>query len=103
MIVEGARRISADGSERTEDVRIGDGGERSDGRGRLGAAGAVAFSDDGDPVDDARLFRSALEYAHAARRPVMEHVQDRALSGRGVMHEGAVSAALGLPGVPAAA
>ncbi|MBI2324188.1 MAG: dihydroorotase [Chloroflexi bacterium] len=69
----------------------------------LAAAGAVAFSDDGDPVDDARLFRSALEYAHAARRPVMEHVQDRALSGRGVMHEGAVSAALGLPGIPAAA
>jgi len=69
----------------------------------LAAAGAVAFSDDGDPVDDARLFRSALEYAHAAGRPVLEHVMDRALAGRGVMHEGAVSAALGLPGVPAAA
>src|SRR5947209_9949296 len=29
----------------------------------LAAAGAVAFSDDGSPVDDARLFRHALEYA----------------------------------------
>ncbi len=69
----------------------------------LAAAGAVAFSDDGDPVDDARLFRSACEYAHAAARPILEHVQDRSLSGKGVMHEGAVSAALGLPGMPAAA
>ena len=69
----------------------------------LAAAGAVAFSDDGDPVDDARLFRSALEYARAADRPVFEHAQDRALSARGVMHEGAASAALGLPGIPAAA
>src|SRR5262249_48733069 len=69
----------------------------------LARAGAVAFSDDGDPVEDAHLFRSALEYAHAARRPVFEHEEDRALSGRGVMHEGVVSADLGLPGIPAAA
>ncbi|CAN5244988.1 dihydroorotase [soil metagenome] len=82
-------------------------------RGRAGAeladlieladAGAVAFSDDGSPVRDAQLFRSALEYAHAANRPVIEHPQDLALSGRGVMHEGRVSARLGLPGMPAAA
>lgn len=69
----------------------------------LAAAGAVAFSDDGDPVEDSRLFRSALEYARSADRPVLEHPQDRELSGRGVMHEGAVSAHLGLPGMPAAA
>ena len=69
----------------------------------LAAAGAVAFSDDGSPVDDARLFRSALEYARAADRPVLEHPQDLALSARGVMHEGRVSADLGLPGIPAAA
>lgn len=68
----------------------------------LAAAGAVAFSDDGDPVEDARLFRSALEYARSSGRPVLEHPQDRALSARGVMHEGAVSADLGLPGMPAA-
>ncbi|MBI2773245.1 MAG: dihydroorotase [Chloroflexi bacterium] len=69
----------------------------------LAAAGAVAFSDDGDPVDDARLFRSALEYARGAGRPVFEHSQDRVLSGRGVMHEGAVSADLGLAGLSPAA
>ena len=69
----------------------------------LARAGAVAFSDDGSPVSDSRLFRSALEYARAAGRVVIEHSQDLALSGQGVMHEGAVSAALGLPGMPAAA
>jgi dihydroorotase len=69
----------------------------------LGAAGAVAFSDDGSPVEDARLFRNALEYARMTGLPLIEHPQDMALSAKGVMHEGAVSARLGLPGIPAAA
>lgn len=69
----------------------------------LAAAGAVAFSDDGAPVSDAQLFRNALEYALAARRPILEHSQDLALSADGVMHEGVVSARLGLAGMPAAA
>jgi dihydroorotase len=69
----------------------------------LAAAGAVAFSDDGSPVEDGRLFRSALEYARVTGRPVIEHPQDLALSAKGVMHEGVVSARLGLPGMPAAA
>ena len=69
----------------------------------LAAAGAVAFSDDGSPVDDARLFRHALEYAHARDLLVIEHAQDLALSGKGVMHEGVVSARLGLAGMPSAA
>ena len=69
----------------------------------LARAGAVAFSDDGSPVSDSRLFRNALEYARATGRVVIEHAQDMALSGKGVMHEGAVSADLGLPGMPAAA
>ena len=68
----------------------------------LAAAGCVAFSDDGSPVADARLFRSALLYAAAAGRPISEHAQDPALVGKGVMHEGAVSAKLGLPGQPSA-
>jgi len=69
----------------------------------LARAGAVAFSDDGSPVSDTRLFRNALEYARATGRIVIEHAQDMALSGKGVMHEGAISADLGLPGLPAAA
>ncbi len=69
----------------------------------LAAAGAVAFSDDGAPVDDARLFRHALEYARAKDLLLIEHPEDRSLSAKGVMHEGAVSARLGLAGIPAAA
>jgi dihydroorotase len=69
----------------------------------LAAAGAVAFSDDGSPVDDARLFRHALEYARAKDLLVIEHPQDLGLSAKGVMHEGVVSARLGLSGIPSAA
>jgi len=69
----------------------------------LADAGAVAFSDDGSPVADAQLFRNALEYARSAGRPIFEHSQDVTLSAGGVMHEGVVSARLGLPGMPAAA
>jgi len=69
----------------------------------LSAAGAVAFSDDGAPVGDARLFRHALEYARTRDLLIIEHAQDMALSGMGVMHEGVVSARLGLPGIPSAA
>ncbi len=69
----------------------------------LATAGAVAFSDDGAPVEDARLFRHALEYARATGRVISEHAQDLSLSGNGLMHEGVVSADLGLSGIPAAA
>jgi len=69
----------------------------------LSAAGAVAFSDDGSPVDDAQLFRHALEYGRTKDLLFIEHAQDLAMSGKGVMHEGVVSARLGLPGIPSAA
>ncbi len=69
----------------------------------LANAGAVAFSDDGAPLQDARLMRFALEYARATGRVVADHAQDAALAGGGVVHEGTVSALLGLPGIPAAA
>jgi len=69
----------------------------------LSTAGAVAFSDDGSPVDDAQLFRHAMEYARARDLLIIEHAQDMTLSGKGVMNEGVVSARLGLPGVPGAA
>jgi dihydroorotase len=66
----------------------------------LAAAGAVAFSDDGSPVADGSLFRHALEYARGRNLLLIEHPQDLALSGKGVMNDGVVSAVLGLPGIP---
>ena len=69
----------------------------------LAAAGAVGFSDDGDPVHDANLMRMALTYSADLGRPVSNHCQDLHLSGEGVMAEGPVATRLGLPGIPPAA
>ncbi|MGI8462639.1 MAG: dihydroorotase [Solirubrobacterales bacterium] len=64
-------------------------------------AGAVGFSDDGLPVRSARMLRKALQYQRLAGLPIALHEEDPDLSGDGVMHEGPVSAALGLAGIPA--
>ncbi len=68
--------------------------------GALVAAGAVAFSDDGDPVSTAGLMRRALEYSNMFDVPIIEHCEDKSLSENGVMNESAVSTRLGLPGIP---
>lgn len=65
--------------------------------------GAVAFSDDGDPVHDSQVMRIALEYASMLDCPVINHEEDLKLSRPGHMHEGEVSARLGLEGTPAIA
>ena len=69
----------------------------------LAEAGAVAFTDDGDPVHDAELMRRALEYAAMFKRPVIQHAQDLPLTKGGVMNEGFTSTVLGLVGMPAIA
>ena len=69
----------------------------------LRAAGAVMVTDDGVPVADSRLFRSACEYAAELGLVVQTHSEEPSLRDGGVMHEGAVSQRLGLPGNPDAA
>jgi dihydroorotase len=69
----------------------------------LAAAGAVAFSDDGDPVHDAEIMRRALEYASMYNRPVIQHAQDMPMTKGGAMNEGFTATRLGIPGMPAAA
>jgi dihydroorotase len=71
--------------------------------GEMVEAGIAGISDDGKPVMDARLFRRALEYAQLFDLPVIQHCEDLHLSKGGVMHEGAMSARLGLRGIPSAA
>ena len=66
-------------------------------------AGAVAVSDDGDAVADAAVARRAFEYLADLDIPLAEHCEHPGLSCGGVMHEGVVSARLGLRGQPAAA
>ena len=69
----------------------------------LAALGAVAFSDDGRPVASAGMMRNALAYSAVAGRPLAVHEEEPTLSRDGQMHEGAVSAVLGLTGWPALA
>lgn len=64
-------------------------------------AGAVAISDDGRPVMNARLMRRAMEFAHSQGIPVINHCEDLHLSAGGDMHEGLESVRLGLRGIPA--
>ncbi len=68
--------------------------------GDLKEAGAVALSDDGNPVMDSQLMRRALEYAKGFGLPVISHCEDRDLAGGGVMNEGEVATRLGLAGIP---
>jgi dihydroorotase len=63
-------------------------------------AGALGFTDDGKPVTSAGMLRKALQYQRLAGGAIALHEEDPALSGDGVMHEGAISARLGLAGIP---
>jgi dihydroorotase len=67
----------------------------------LREAGAIGFSDDGLPIASARVMRRALQYQRLCGGTIALHEEDPELSADGVMHEGPVSAALGLAGVPA--
>jgi dihydroorotase len=71
--------------------------------GDLKEAGAVALSDDGRSIADAQVMRLALEYARSFDLPVLCHCEDSSLSAGGVMHEGTVSAVLGLGAIAPAA
>lgn len=62
--------------------------------------GAIGFTDDGKPVVSAGMLRKALQYQRLAGGVIALHEEDPALSVDGVMHEGAVSARLGLAGIP---
>jgi len=62
--------------------------------------GAVGFSDDGKPVHSAGMLRKALQYQRLCGGVLALHEEDPTLSRGGCMHEGNVSAALGLSGIP---
>ena len=70
--------------------------------GSMHNAGAVAISDDGRPVMNARVMRRAMEFARSIKIPVINHCEDLHLSSGGDMHEGAESVRLGLRGIPRA-
>jgi dihydroorotase len=67
----------------------------------LKRAGAIAFSDDGQPVHNSEVMRRALEYSTLLDTLIINHCEDKELSRDGVMHEGYYSTLLGLKGIPA--
>ena len=62
--------------------------------------GAIAFSDDGVPIGDAKVMQNALEYSSMFDIPIINHAEDECLKCDGVMHMGKVSTSLGLPSSP---
>lgn len=76
-------------------------GEELAGIAGMKAAGAVMLTDDGFPVDNPQVLRRAMEYARDFDLPLASHCEVKELSGKGCMHEGKVSYALGLHGIPA--
>jgi dihydroorotase len=66
----------------------------------LKKAGAIAVSDDGNPVMSSRLMRDALENAEECNLRVISHCEDLGLAADGVMNTGAVSRKLGYVGIP---
>jgi dihydroorotase len=84
-------------------VSKGEAGEQLSDMGELAEAGVAGFTDDGKPVADSRLMRNALSYSRMLGKIVASHAEDPRLSAGGSMHEGPVSALLGLAGIPPAA
>jgi dihydroorotase len=81
-------------------ITKGSAGEELAAIGSMKNAGAVAISDDGRPVMNARVMRRAMEFARSLGIPVINHCEDLHLSAGGDMHEGAESVRLGLRGIP---
>lgn len=81
-------------------ITVGQAGESLTEHGDLAEAGAAALSDDGVPVASALVMRRALQYQRATGLLFTLHEEDMSLSGAGVMHEGVVSARIGLAGIP---
>jgi dihydroorotase len=63
-------------------------------------AGALGFTDDGKPVVSAGTLRKALQYQRLCGGVITLHEEDPELSRDGVMHEGPISARLGIAGIP---
>jgi dihydroorotase len=83
-------------------ITKGSAGEELAAMGGMKSAGAVALSDDGLPVMNARVMRRAMEFARSYDLPIIQHCEDLNLSAGGDMHEGAASVRWGLRGIPAA-
>lgn len=84
-------------------ITRGEKGETLSEMGKMKDAGAVAVSDDGKPVANARMMRLAMEYASDFGLICLSHCEDKDLVDGGVVNEGYNSTLAGLKGIPRAA
>ena len=71
--------------------------------GALQSAGAIAVTDDGNPILDDNIMREALILGGELNFPVVQHAEDTRMTEGCSMHTGAHSFRLGLRGMTAAA
>ena len=69
----------------------------------MAESGAVAFSDDGNPIANPELMRNALAYADQLELPILVHEVDPVLASGGQIHEGEAASISGLRGIPSQA
>ena len=106
MIGEVLERAAA-----TDGVRVfavgcatqGRAGEEAAPIGEMAAAGAIAFSDDGDAVADGSVMAAVLRAARAAGRCFMQHCQEPSMTRGASMNAGALAERMGQIGWPAEA
>jgi dihydroorotase len=99
-LVEAAEREARVPTGFLASITLGLAGQELTEMAALRDAGALGFTDDGKPVVSAGVLRKALQYQRLCGGVIALHEEDPALSGAGVMHEGAVSARLGMAGIP---
>lgn len=104
IIVSGIKQRAAEESYANVEVigaiSKGEKGEELAEMGDMAARGAMGFSDDGRYVKSSRLFLLAAKYITAFDKPLLCHAIDPELDAEGYMHEGKVSARIGIPGIP---
>ncbi len=69
----------------------------------MASAGAMGFSDDGNPVANRDIMLKALSKAKLLGLPIINHCEDPEMSKNGVMNQGIVASDLGLQGWPSIA
>ena len=90
LLLAGSLTIGAEGKEMSEMYD-------------MHAAGAVAFTDGSHPLQHGGLLMRALLYTQSFNGLLIQYPTDNHLVGEGQMHEGIVSANLGMKGIPAIA
>ncbi|HEY1050979.1 MAG TPA: dihydroorotase [Prosthecobacter sp.] len=100
-VLESARRTRiGPGIHTSGAITKGRKGEELAGIAGMKSAGCVLLTDNGYAVQNPQVLRRAMEYAREFDMPIASHCELKELSGKGCMHEGRVSYALGLQGIP---